>query len=347
MYNSQDRVERRTKERKFTRVLSVFVLLAALLVSGYYVFSTTITDGAYKIYVGGKKYEDGKIEIPVGSDLVGTTSKGGRPFYEMNNKENKKPIGGSNGGSIFQEEITDERTEIVYQNGFKYIMSLASNDERSVQTNVYDNGQSAEANGDEFLATKFYIENKRKPNELTGDDGTIEYGIRIDVTANSKNALSAARFGIMKINDESKIYNIDEAKYDNSCFEMYVVAQPKMEVQENGDTLIYTGDEPNSNEYVSAIERGKYTNEEDVELFKNPNKGHEDEDWVCNNMRLNPKSNQWFYDSYEHDEISYKIKSEEIVPYVVCIWYEASDPNHNNDILGGYISFIVTYYEVE
>ena len=343
---SRTRVARKTRDRKFTRVLTTFVVLGGLIISGYYVYSTTLTDGGYKIYVGGKKYENGKVEIDQSSGLSGNHYKDGKPFHELNNPENKQPIGGSSGGAMFQESLVDDRTGIKYSSGFKYLMSLASDDERSVQPATSDNGQSGEANGDEFLATKFYISNNLQPDPLTGSDGSIEYAIRIDVTENSKNALSALRFGFIKVSDESNIYDIDSGTVDNSCFQMIVVGQPKMEEQENGDILMYTGDEPDSAEYVSSIVQGQYTNDENAQLFKNPNKGHENEDWKCSNLHLDPKSNQWYYDSYEHEDISFKISPGEQDPFVISIWYEASDPNHNNDILGGYVSFIITYYDV-
>ena len=61
---------------------------------------------------------------------------------------------------------------------------------------------------------------------------------------------------------------------------MNVIAQPKTEVQENGDTLIYRGDEENSEEYVSSCVTGDYTNTPDTVLLKNPNK---DKDFVVTN----------------------------------------------------------------
>ena len=343
---SRTRVARKTRDRKFTRVLSTFVILGGLLISGYYVYSTTLTDGGYKIYVGGKKYENGKVEIDTGSGLSGNHNKKGKPFHELNNPENKQPIGGTSGGSMFQTPIVDDDTGVKYSNGLKYLFSLASDDERSVQVESSDNGQKGEANGDEFLATKFYLSNTLEPDPLSGSDGTIEYAIRIDVTENEKNALSALRFGFIKVEDETNIYDVDSGQYDNSCFQMIVVGQPKMEEQENGDILMYTGNELGSEEYVSTTVMGQYTTDKNAQLFKNPNKGHEDEDWKCSNLHLDPKSNQWYYDSYEHEDISFKIKPGEDHPFVVSIWYEASDPNHNNDILGGYVSFIITYYDV-
>ena len=353
MYNSQDRVERRTKERKFTRVLSVFVLLAALLVSGYYVFSTTITDGAYKIYVGGKGYDSNHIGIGgSGAGPLGVTyDRDGKTYGNVTGKEKKNRTESMFGGQVLQDSITDPRTEIKYSSGLNYLTSVGSNDERSVQTEVEDNGASGSANGDEFLASKFFLKNNAQPDKLTAYDGIVEYGIRIDITANDKNALSAARFGVMKVMDEEKIYNFETGTRDNSCFDMFVVAQPKMEKQENGDTLIYKGDEENSEEYVSSLIAGDYTNTPGTKLLKNPNKGFENEDWLCKNLHLNEKSNQWYYDSQEHEvdeeRKTYFINPGEAIPYVIAAWYEATDPNHNNDILGGHLSFDVTFYVVE
>lgn len=349
-----DRVERKAKERKFTRILTVFVILAGLLISGYYVFSSTVTEGAYKIYVGGKGYGENQNKVDSKKKGFGlSTLEDGKPLSNITNKGNRQAVGGIDGSSFATDTYVDYRTGVRYPGGFSYLMSVGSSHPASVETNVTDRGAAGEANGDEFYALKFFLMNTREPDPLNGDDGVIHYAIRLDITANTNNALSAARFAVMKVHDEKKIYNIETGVYDNKCFDIMVIGQPKMEKQANGDTLIYQGDEEDSQEYVAACVTGDYTNTPDTILLKNPNKGKEDEDWKCRNLRLNDKSgvNTWAYDTLEHEEVEdeqvFHLEPGETVPYVMAAWFESTDPNHNNDIQGGYVSFSFTFYEVE
>ena len=350
----QSRVEARTRGRKFTRVLSTFVILAGLLIAGYYAFSTTVSDGAYKIYVGGKGYEnmDAIVKGPRGLQVGYYEDQPG--YSRATGKEKKHKTQNPNGGTPLNESLTDPRTGITYKSGIDYMMSIGSNHEKSVQTTVEDNGAGGYANGDEFLASKFFLKNGLEPDPLTGDDGIIHYAIKIEVTSNARNALSAARFGLIKVKDQEKIYNFEDLKYDNSVFDMKVFAQPKMETLENGDSLIYQGDEEDSQEYVSSTVTGEYTNTPGTKLLKNPNKGKENEDWKCINLHythVKDDTYMWVYDSliHETDESQqvFSIQPGDNIPYVISAWYEASDPNHNNSIMGGYISFQVTFYDVE
>ena len=344
---SQSRVARRTRNRKMSRVLSTFVILAGLVVSGYYVFTTTITDGAYKIYVGGMSGSGSNTAE--GMKLTYDPSYG-KGYSNLSGKGIRTESNSLRGMSFSTESLTDNNGK-VYKNCLAYLMSVASNDEKTVQTNVTDKGMTGEANGDEFLASKFYLMNDSVPNELNADDGVVYYSIRLDITANTNNALSACRFALIEVKDESKIFNYEEGTYNNEVFNMNVIAQPKTEVQENGDTLIYKGDEENSEEYVSSCVTGDYTNTPDTVLLKNPNKDKEKEDWKCKNLRYDETTESWYYDTLTHETEEsnqvFSIKPGESIPYVVCAWYEASDPNHNNDIMGGYVSFNFTFYAVE
>ena len=343
----QSRVEAKTKDRKFTRVLSTFVILGALLISGYYVFTSTITEGAYKIYVGniggsGTNNAEG-IKLTYDPNY-------GKGYSNLSGKGIRTESNSLRGMSFSTESLTDSNGK-VYKNCLSYLMSVASNDEKSIQTNVTDKGQSGEANGDEFLASKFFLMNDQKPDPLNGKDGVIHYAVKLEITENTKNALGACRFALIEVHDESKIFNYTEGTYDNSAFTMNVIAQPKQEQLDNGDTLIYNGSEENSNEFVSSSVTGDYTNTPDTVLLKNPNKGQEKEDWKCVNLHYDEEREMWYYDSLVHetseDRQVFHINPESQKAYVVAAWYEASDPNHNNEIMGGYVSFNFTFYAVE
>ena len=229
-------------------------------------------------------------------------------------------------------------------------MSVASNDENTVQTNVTDKGKTGEANGDEFLASKFFLINDKEVDLLNGDDGVINYAIRLSITENTNNALSASRFALIEVKDETNIFNYYQGTFDNYCFSMKVIAQPKMSIQSNGDILINRGDEEDSQEYVSSTITGDYTNTPGTILLKNPNKGKENEDWKCTNLHFNQQTRSWVYDSLIHEketkEQVFSIDPQTTKAYVVAAWFEATDPNHGNSIHGGRVSFDFTFYAV-
>ena len=350
---SQDRVQRKTKSRQFTRVLTTFVILAGLLVSGYYVFSSTVDGGAYKIYVGGKGYGESQNNVRGNKGFNLNYNSDAETGYSNLVGKGLRSEASSLWGMSFSTESMQDANGKVYSNGFTYLMSVASNHENSVKTNVTDNGKSGEANGDQFLASKFYLRNDRTPDPKNGDDGVIDYAIQLDITANSNNALSAARFALIKVKDEANVFNYDEVTYNNDYFDIMVIGQPRTETLENGDTLIYKGTEEGSEEYVAACVTGDYTNTPDTILFKNPNKGYEEENWKCKNLILRDLEDggtQWSYDTKtcEKEQVNqvFSLDPGEQVAYVIAAWFEASDPNHNNSIMGGYISFSFTFYEV-
>lgn len=137
----------------------------------------------------------------------------------------------------------------------------------------------------------------------------IKYRMRINILENTKNALSAVRFLVISDTEGEKSKT------------MY--AQPSSDgTQEKAATRF----------------RGS------LDYVKDPNDNSKD--WLCTSLTLSEKSN-WFYDTNETDGIVFELKPQEVVGYVVCVWYEGSDPDHNNSIIGGYITFNVTFAEVE
>ena len=347
MYQTRStRVQRKTKERRQFRILGAVILLFALVASGFYVFNSITNQGAYKIYVdglGGNGTNTGK-----GIKLTYDPSYG-KGYSNLSGKGIRTESASFRGMSFSTESLRDNNGK-VYKNCLAYLMSVASNDANTVQTNVTDRGQSGEANGDEFLASKFYLINDQTPDVLNADDGVINYAIRLSITENTNSALSACRFALIEVTNEEDIFNYDEGTFNNDCFSMKVIAQPKMETQPNGDVLINKGDEEDSQEYVSSTITGDYTNTPDTVLLKNPNKGKENEDWKCTNLHFDEQTRSWYYDTLIHEDNEedqvFSIQPQTNKAYVVAAWFEATDPNHNNSIQGGYVSFDFTFYAV-
>lgn len=137
----------------------------------------------------------------------------------------------------------------------------------------------------------------------------LKYKLRINVLENTKNALSAARFYVISDTENER--------------KKAMFAQPASDGSNEKVATKYVG----SDSYVSDPD--------------NP-----DLDWECISLSVTD-SGKWYYDSYELENTSFELKAQEAVGYCICVYYEGSDPDHNNDILGGYITFNISFSVVE
>lgn len=333
---------KKAKRRRVTVVMMLGVLAFSIGASAYYLVDSAITENSYKVYVSGSNNAMG---LQLSYDPLF-----GKGYYDLTGKglriEDNSRRGLSYGSSSIQGQGTRNYDVL------SYLMSVGSNQEYTVDTNVYDNGKAGEANGDQFLTSKFYLKNTQEADELNAKDGVVHYAIGLTVDKDVKNAARAIRFALIEIKDEESIYNYSTGEYNNEAFVMNVFAQPKVEELENGDTKIYTGDEEDSQEYVASTITGQFTNDENASLVKNPNKGYEEdtEGWKCTNLHYSDDK-VWHYDSLKHETDESKqvfsLDPQETRAYVVAAWYEASDPDHKNEIASGYTNFTFTFYAVE
>lgn len=345
--NNISDVEKKRKRQKKSKYLLLFLILFALITSGYYLYNTLIQGSFYKIYVSGLGGNGTNVTEGLGLSYDPTYGHG---YTSLSGKGIMTESKSLKGMSFATETLIDDNGK-VYSNALHYLMSVASNDENGVDTNVTNQGQIGEANNkDQFLSSKFYLMNMQEEDKLNGNDGIINYAIRLTITSNTNNALAACRFALIEVSNEETIYNYDEGTFNNEAFKMMIIAQPKIQLQPNGDYLINKGDEPDSQEYVCSTVTGQYTNDPNVNLLKNPNKGKENEDWKCENLHYDDETKSWYYDTKKHgneDNQVFSINPKENKAYVVAAWYEASDPDHNNSIMSGYVSFSFTFYAIE
>ena len=68
------------------------------------------------------------------------------------------------------------------------------------------------------------------------------------------------------------------------------------------------------------------------------------------NLKKDKETGYYHYYSCERDSKGkvtdgkmYKLKPGESVCYTICVWFEGSDPDHNNSIMGGGIEFSINY----
>ena len=133
----------------------------------------------------------------------------------------------------------------------------------------------------------------------------VSYKLILNTYNVNKNAFAAARIMVCKQNSDG-------------TWEKSVYAQPNDE---------------GKNEPVACLVRGS------EELYKDD----AGKDWFCKNMAKDEQSGEWYYDSQQADNLTFTLKPMEIATYVIAIWYEGSDVNHGDQIVGGSYSMQVTF----
>ena len=134
---------------------------------------------------------------------------------------------------------------------------------------------------------------------------TIDYKLILNTYNVNRNAFAAARIMVCRQNADG-------------TWTRQVYAQPS----DDG------GREP-----VACLVRGSAENMKD----ENGN------EWLCQNMTLDTSSGEWYYDSELADNLTFTLKPMEVASYVIAIWYEGSDVNHGDAIIGGSYSMQVTF----
>ena len=354
-------VEMPTKVQKTTKRsrAAIFVLIAllgfSLFASGYYLIDSLVIENSYKVYVGGTN-QNGVVGKGLSLSYDKDFANGGYKDLSGRGLKLEDQSNTGTGMSFGSSTVTSVDNSGMSYSVMDYLTSVASSAPNTVDTNVADKGKEGEANSDQFVTSKFYLRNESKKDASLMLDGEVDYKIGIEITKNSKNAVSALRLAIIEVYDEERVYNTSTGLYDNNYFNMEVFAQP-IKVIEEDDKVAYS----NESEYVATTETGVYTNgynslglqayglegQPSTPLVKNPNKDHTSEDWKCTNLKYDLTSIRWTYDSVKDAEKVYHLDYNEERAYVVAAWFEASDPDHNNEISHGYISFTVTFTVVE
>jgi len=85
-------------------------------------------------------------------------------------------------------------------------------------------------------------------------------------------------------------------------------------------------------EYLATEGKGSDT------YVKDPKTG---EDWVCQNLKQNDEG-VWYYES----DISF-LQPSDACGYCVAVWYEGSDPDHNDSIIGGAFTYTMEFVIIE
>lgn len=222
------------------------------------------------------------------------------------------------GGSLFEGLGADKNGNEISM--FKKFSDFAKNDEAASQ---YE-GNKGSANFDQYYCNKYYLRN-------TGDQ-TVYYRLNLKVTQNLNGALHAARFMIVTEDNQNP------GRYDYQIFA--------------------TANKETFGKEVAAYKNIKSATT-DKEYFTDPNKSDINissrdikDAWMCDLLTVNPETGYYNFVSGKlnknNDEITktgewYKLEPGQSTCYTICVWFEGSDPEHNDSIIGGGISFTINY----
>lgn len=299
------------------RVIVIGVLLIALSLAAFVWISGLKTDQEGKGYIinilddMNEEAKDKQSKLQLSFD----------PKFDPNNKDyfdslvglGYGNVGSLQGGSMMKYLGTNETM-------FRKFQTFSLNDEIASE---YE-GNEGQYNFDEYYANKYFLKNMSETE-------TIEFRLNLKVTQNINGALHAARF--------------------------MIVTGKTVEGEKNLDYKIFATPNKLTNKEEYAATRIKSTSSGDVtEYFTNPqsttNNATEDFNlaWLCEKLLVNEDTGFYHYTSCDVDDEGnlvsgeyYKIGPGETLCYTICVWFEGSDPDHNNSIIGGGISFSVDY----
>ena len=303
---STKKIDKKVNSYNNTKVILVFTLLLSLLLCEFVLLSSIaseISADGYIIQVDNNLYKDSTLKL------------GFDPNYDP---EFTKLIGKGlgydtvssfKGGSLFSN--LEMSTTM-----FTKFKDFAENKDKA---SLYEENEGT-ANFDQYYCNKYYLKN-------TGNK-TVYYRLNIQITQNEKNALDAARFMLVTGEADTGYEYQIFATPNEDTGEQEVAASKKVHTATGAKTYYFTN--PNLNGEVES------ENSEDA--------------WLCENLIKDLKTG--FYNFFsctisENGEIldgqMYALDPGDSMCYTICIWFEGSDPDHNNDIIGGGITFSINY----
>lgn len=362
------RINRKVKRNRLTRLTLIVILSITILLCLFVWFRSTVeeanNDGLYIIRIidsydentgignqGGSSHsKNSQLQLGYDKDF-----KIGESFEELIGKGYGN-VGSSIGGTIIDNQEMN-------QNMFEKFRRLAEDEDTA--PNYKENVGSAYV-GDEFFANKYFLQN-------TGNTD-LEYRLIIEVSGNINNALDAARFMIVTEKPVQKgnliyyeySYQIfatpktvrakDEkgkeyAPVDERGFHTYQQGDIQEEVAYAIDYSVANATLPYKDYFASPTGNPIVTS---TELDNTEGYQHTTKDinkaWKCTNLKYNSLTTFWNYQSCKVNEenkyvegISYKLSPGEITTFSLCVWFEGSDFDHNNSIIGGGITFSINY----
>ena len=165
---------------------------------------------------------------------------------------------------------------------------------------------------DQYYCNKYYIKNIGNHDKY--------FRLNLKITKNIKNALGAARFMI--------------ATGDEATGFKYSV----LSVSEDGEKEVVASKNVVESDYIGPL------------YITDPNKNNNlltkkiEDAWFCEPLLFDAKTGFFhYYSMIDNEDDLYVLKPNETMAFTICFWLEASDKDHQNEIIGGSVSFSVIY----
>lgn len=177
---------------------------------------------------------------------------------------------------------------------------------------LFDRNENTEK-FDQYYCNKYYIKNIGNHDKY--------FRLNLKITKNIKNALGAARFMI--------------ATGDNATGFKYNV----LSVSGDGEKEVVASKNVVESDYIGPL------------YITDPNKNNNnlltkkiEDAWFCEPLLFDAKTGFFhYYSMIDNEDDLYVLKPNETMAFTICFWLEASDKEHQNEIIGGSVSFSVIY----
>ena len=168
-------------------------------------------------------------------------------------------------------------------------------------------------NFDQYYCNKYYIKNIGNQDKY--------FRLNLKITKSTKNALGAARFMIVTGDEFSGLkYNV-------------------LSISDGEETEVVASKNVIESDYIGPL------------YITDPNKNNNnlltkkiEDAWFCEPLLFDAKTGFFhYYSMIDNEDDLYVLKPNETMAFTICFWLEASDKDHQNEIIGGSVSFSVIY----
>ena len=306
-YTPRKSINRKVNTHRNAKIITIVVLLLVLLLSAFVWLSSLYGEMANKGYL--ININDVDIYNGSGDALELAFDPTFDDKYHTLVGLGYGDVASVKGGSLFSD--IEMNTTM-----FQKFKNFAENEEVA---STYE-GNEGSANFDQYYCNKYYLRNN-------GNE-TIYYRLNLKITQNKNDALHAARFMI--------VTGEEDTGYDYQIFA--------------------TRNRDNGKSEIAAAKEVKTATYNGFMYFTDPNTSNTDSSknlsdaWLCSDLVKDEETGFYHYYSAvlaETGEVLegefYALEPGQSVCYTICIWFEGSDPDHNNSIIGGGIEFSINY----
>lgn len=236
-----------------------------------------------------------------------------------------------------------------------FFYSLAENSSYDIM--AIDRGGNLTLSFDPEFKTGYSVITAHGTEKMSGDEGgtyseiedyvnaIINGEVGMNVTKNGQDA--KAQSGGSDDYSVAKLYLKNQTMTgDDVIYKLKInIYDNKREAFSAARIMVCMIDGGNVKKTVYAQPGDDGTNEKVATSFRGADTFYKDElglDWICESFKKN-KQSEWYYDSLEMKGVTYTLKPQQSQEIVIAVWYEGSDKNHTDKIVGGSYSLSVIF----